>query len=305
MILKINHLFNLIFILPLFYLLFRAFQHIYLDYKKKSPKVDFDDLVKQKEQLLMLTLGKAPAFESCKTHLAYQNFDSPDKNKILEIFKGLQWGEGPFQRDVTSSLHKNYGINSDFLTITNAIKFLINNELLTCYENLPGYERILNLTGIIALYKNLLGGEQEVHQKNFADKKKLTPNSVQKALNFQIQKGLKKNLGPKEIDQGLIELITKGHDIIAELLLYAKVVNKLSTIKPLRSKGDLKGALEILGLNDGSSKKDIKKRYRDLALAQHPDTLSNEGVPQGLLKQACENFNQINLAYKLLMEKIS
>ncbi len=60
-----------------------------------------------------------------------------------------------------------------------------------------------------------------------------------------------------------------------------------------------------MGLPENSSTDEIKKRSRNLALAQHPDTFAELHIPGDLLKQAGENFNRINIAYKLLMAKVS
>jgi len=292
MIFKVSHLFNIIFVLPLIYLLARGFQHIYLDLKKKSPKVDFDDLVKQKEQLLLLTLGKTPLDNSCKTFATYQEKQGPGQEKILDIFKCLQWGEGPFQREVLDFLKKSFGVSCDFLIATSSIKFLIKNELLLNFKTLPDYQKILELTSLVGLYKVLLvqNSEQSV---------------LKRALIFQISGGEKQNLSPKEIDEALIKLIKNDQDILEELFLYTKVIDRLKEVPPLKSNSDLKGALKIMGLPENSSKDDIKKRYRNLALAQHPDTFAELNIQGDLLKQAGENFNRINIAYKLLMAKAS
>lgn len=302
MIFKINHLFNIIFTLPLIYLIARGFQHLYLDVKKKEPKVDFDDLVKQKEQLLMLTLGTLPLNEICKTFAAYNEQSSPEQEKILQIFKGLQWGEGPFQREAIDLIKNKFGINCDLIMITNSFKFLLKHELLISKEKLPGFKDILSLTSLVALYKSLRGPDG---QNSFANKKNIKVKSLISALNFQVGQGGQKELTPKEFEKGLVVLLKKNEDIIKELLLYTKVVEKLGVISPMTSKKDLSGALRIMGLKENSSKEEIKKRYRYLAMASHPDTLSDVNIPKDLLKQASENFNQINLAYKLLLEKIS
>ena len=285
MIFKVSHLFNIIFVLPLIYLLVRAFQHLYLDFKGKKPKVDFDDLVKQKEQLLLLTLGTTLSNENCKTLTAYTKLED---SKILEIFKGLQWGEGPFQREVISKLKKDFDTNCDFFLVTNSLKFLIKNEILLAFEELPQYPKITYLTSIVSLYKNMTNSE-----------------SLKKALLFQINGDVDKELSVKEFDAALKKLITSDKDILKELNLYLKVIERVKEVPPLKSKTDLKGALKIMGLKENSSKTDIKKRYRDLALAQHPDTFIDLDIPDDLLKQAGENFNRINSAYQLLLKNLS
>ena len=79
----------------------------------------------------------------------------------------------------------------------------------------------------------------------------------------------------------------------------------MKKVPALESKTDVLGAFKIMGLTESSSKEEIKKRYRDLALAKHPDTFSNINIPPDLIKQASENFSRINSAFKLLMANLS
>jgi hypothetical protein len=214
--------------------------------------------------------------------LAYTELKDP---KILEIFKGLQWGEGPFQREVISKLKKDFDTQCDFFLVTNSLKFLIKNEILLAFKELPDYLKIIDLTSIVSLYKNSTNSK-----------------SLNEALLFQING---KKLSGKKFDGDLIKLISSDKDILNELNLYLKVIKRVKEVPPLKSKTDLKGALKIMGLKESSSKREIKKRYRDLALAQHPDTLVDFDVSDNLLKQAGENFSRINSAYKILLKNIS
>ena len=50
---------------------------------------------------------------------------------------------------------------------------------------------------------------------------------------------------------------------------------------------------QILGLTPDSTKKEIRKAYRNLAMQHHPDR--NQGDPE-----AAEKFKQVHLAYETL-----
>ncbi len=64
-------------------------------------------------------------------------------------------------------------------------------------------------------------------------------------------------------------------------------------------------ALRLLGLRDDASVLDIKKRYRQLIKAHHPDRLIAEGLPEELLEKATERAAKINKAYRLLKQSMN
>ena len=61
---------------------------------------------------------------------------------------------------------------------------------------------------------------------------------------------------------------------------------------------DKKNYYDILGVDKNASEKDIKTKYRKLAMKYHPD--KNKGN-----KEAEEKFKRITEAYKKLLEKVS
>jgi DnaJ like chaperone protein len=59
---------------------------------------------------------------------------------------------------------------------------------------------------------------------------------------------------------------------------------------------------EVLGLQKGASKDEIKKAYRKLVKEYHPDTLHSKGVPENIITEAKNKMIKINEAYKKLIE---
>ncbi len=64
-------------------------------------------------------------------------------------------------------------------------------------------------------------------------------------------------------------------------------------------------ALHLLGLRDDATVVDIKKRYRQLMKAHHPDRLIAEGLPEELLEKATERAAKINKAYRILKQSMN
>ncbi|MBZ9557701.1 MULTISPECIES: DnaJ domain-containing protein [Modicisalibacter] len=59
-------------------------------------------------------------------------------------------------------------------------------------------------------------------------------------------------------------------------------------------------ALRVLGLEDGASRQDIKKAYRRLAQAHHPDRVFSQGEQR--MATASLRFQRIQQAYEILMQ---
>ncbi|MGE3802807.1 MAG: J domain-containing protein, partial [Candidatus Kapaibacterium sp.] len=58
-------------------------------------------------------------------------------------------------------------------------------------------------------------------------------------------------------------------------------------------------ALSLLGLNRGASFNDVRKAYRRMALASHPDRFNNDPLKRS---EAEEKMKQINAAYTWLQQ---
>ncbi|MBX3580533.1 MAG: DnaJ family molecular chaperone [Rhizobiaceae bacterium] len=56
----------------------------------------------------------------------------------------------------------------------------------------------------------------------------------------------------------------------------------------------------VLGIDRGSSFADVKKRYRSLVAANHPDKLVARGLPEEFIKIATTRIAAINAAYEMI-----
>lgn len=61
-------------------------------------------------------------------------------------------------------------------------------------------------------------------------------------------------------------------------------------------------AYEILGLEEGATFKEIKRKYRALVREYHPDILMGKGEKQDIIDKATRKLQQINEAYETLKD---
>ena len=60
----------------------------------------------------------------------------------------------------------------------------------------------------------------------------------------------------------------------------------------------------LLGLQEGATMEEIKKAYRELCTANHPDRVRGSGLGQDFVEFATENMMRINSAYAQLTKGI-
>ncbi|NQY62843.1 MAG: co-chaperone DjlA [Alteromonadaceae bacterium] len=69
------------------------------------------------------------------------------------------------------------------------------------------------------------------------------------------------------------------------------------------SKQQVDIAYKLLGVDDGSSERDIKKAYRKLMSQHHPDKLIAKGLPPEMMEIAKQKTQDIQAAYELVSKK--
>lgn len=73
--------------------------------------------------------------------------------------------------------------------------------------------------------------------------------------------------------------------------------SRTSSIKKLEK------AYKTLGLSKDATKKEIKKKYRELVKKYHPDRIIARDLPDEFVKTAQEKFSEIQNAYEVIMEQ--
>ncbi len=67
-------------------------------------------------------------------------------------------------------------------------------------------------------------------------------------------------------------------------------------------KTDISGCYEILGCTPDSDDEEIKRAYRKKCLEYHPDKIASKGLPEGFMKFAEDQMQQITNSYSAIME---
>lgn len=62
----------------------------------------------------------------------------------------------------------------------------------------------------------------------------------------------------------------------------------------------LEQAYKVLGVNESTSKQEVKRAYRKLMSQHHPDKLVSKGMPEEMIKVATEKSQEIQSAYNML-----
>jgi len=69
------------------------------------------------------------------------------------------------------------------------------------------------------------------------------------------------------------------------------------------SKTQLENAYKVLGVDESSSEKEIKKAYRKLMSQHHPDKLIAKGLPPEMMESAKQKTQDIQAAYEMIAKK--
>ncbi|MBV9571023.1 MAG: J domain-containing protein [Alphaproteobacteria bacterium] len=85
-----------------------------------------------------------------------------------------------------------------------------------------------------------------------------------------------------------------------EHLALAKSAIRQVRMPPSHAATKGKCPYSILGLREGASPEDIKRAYRELSSANHPDRVRGAGLGEDLVEFATENMIRINSAYAQL-----
>ena len=68
------------------------------------------------------------------------------------------------------------------------------------------------------------------------------------------------------------------------------------------SSNNLKGAYDILGIDQNATDQEVKKAYRVLMNEHHPDKLVAKGLPEEMMAVAKEKTQEIQAAYDQIRE---
>ena len=96
-------------------------------------------------------------------------------------------------------------------------------------------------------------------------------------------------------------LWAKGHSVFfEELALFLSYADLLIPYPAFKTKTDIEVAHIILSTNPEMDMEEIKKAYKKLAMAKHPDKLGQLKLPKILETKAVAKFNLIQEAFSII-----
>jgi DnaJ-domain-containing protein 1 len=293
-----------------------------------SPENDLDAMIRRQKERLRAEYGLTD-----KTNVPDPvASSSPAPSKEIEtLYKETRWGGGGFAKDIQNIITKNYSYTlaeskvNAFLLLAekrNYLKFLSGD-----HQNSP--ESIKNYLSLVMLLLLLL---EEIRSKEFnlmervAKKCQASTMELTLALQLKILFTLnsKKEIKEERLFESTpslhqysedsmkeaIEMIlkkeanlwTKGHSVFfEELALYLSYADILIPPLKIQHKKDTDMAYKILNISPEAETDEVKRVYKKLAMAGHPDKIGAMKLPKTLEKKALAKFNAVQEAYDLIM----
>jgi len=318
----------------------RVLGPIFIEFlKKKMPgqynhENDIDSMIRKQKERLRAQYGLYGNDQSSQLEreLNPKNKNSDESSgEEKKIFKEIQWGGGEFTKEIQSEITKKFSytlagskINA-FLLLCERRNFVSNltTEHKSSRSSLKNYLTTLLLFFLII---------EEIRENKYYILSKISKQigvtDYELALAFQIKilmaVAAKKEIKDERIFNDKIILTQYSEDTIKEARelvaakeanLWAKstsllfeelnlALNYASILYPmpkLQNRKDINNACEILGVTMLQSPDEIKKIYKKIALAKHPDKIISQKLPVFLEKKAIEKFNKIQEAYEILI----
>lgn len=309
--------------------------------KKRLPgqythESDIDAMIRKQKERLKLQYGLPGGVQSTEESYRQDNKShgqsgAPPSKEIQQILKEIQWGGGEFLKDIQHEITKSYSYT---LADAKVHAFILLCEKRNYLHFLTPLHRdskaaLKNYLVTLMVFFLLI---EEVREKKFYILEKIAQKLGspvhELALAIQIKLliavSLKKELREDRvfsealvINQYSEETVKEASEAIAkkeanlwakspsqlfeELTLTLNYASILSPMPKLKSRKDIQTACEILGITLQQNIEDIKKVYKKIALAKHPDKIVSQKLPKVLERKAIERFTHIQEAYEVII----
>ena len=297
-------------------------------YKNKLKKnnngiSDLDALIKQKEKDL---LGKNKGYtSSTKKSNSNSQISSILEEKLLssqlpkstlrankKFLQEIQWGGGVYFEEIESSLKKK-GIKIKTFEVSQTLKSYLKKKW---EKKTPSISTLKEFCKIHLFIDHILKNQDKMPDKTIMAihyylnrTKKSSKNNLIKKILEDSQSIRQKKISNSEtkIFTLLISLWENGED---QFIYFISIIEKEALFfnnfapYPQINKKDIGIAYTILNASRKNSKKEIKKKYRDLIKLRHPDKFTSLKLPARADKIIHENFTKIQQAYDLLEKEI-
>lgn len=308
--------------------------------KKKMPgqydeENDIDTMIRRQKERLRSQYGlsgEAARFISNPNEsMSTQSSSQPPSKEIEILYKESRWGGGGFAKDIQTIISKNYSYTLAETKVNSFVLIAEKKNYLKYLNsaNQASSEAIKNYLSLVFLFLILV---DEIRNKelnlleNVAKKCQIGKMEFMLALQLKVLFiiNVKKPIKEERLFEGnfalhqfaeetILDAIdtifkkdanfwAKGHStFFEELSLYLSYADIMTPYPSLLSKTDLTTAFKILKLNEDSDTEEIKRTYKKLAMAKHPDKIGHMNLPKILEKKAILKFSQIQAAYDIIM----
>lgn len=299
-----------------------------------QPENDIDSMIRRQKERLRAEFGlveRSGTSQSINYTEDEKQPPPPQSKEVEKIYKESRWGGSTFAKDIQAIITKNYSYT---LAETKVNAFILISEKKNYLRHLsPANQQspdaIKNYLSLVMLFLILI---DEIRNKelNLIEKvaKKCNVEKMEFMLALQLKMlfaiTTKMAIKEERLYEGkfalhqfsedtikeTLDLIFKkdandwarGHSIfLEELSLYLSYADIMTPYPLLKNKNDLATAYQILNVSEDSGSEEIKKAYKKLAMAKHPDKIGHMKLPKILEKKAVMKFNQIQAAYDLIM----
>ena len=254
------------------------------------------------------------------------NDDKKDKyddlKKSEEILESTQWGTSPSYTELRRIIYKSWNHSIEVSEFPFFIKKLLDKNVLEMRisEKPPHFKEILQVLNLYIAFE-LINENDSSFLTSLGRKFKCSELTIKRsvyAVIFNLKKKQMQEPFRVIFKENFTEIVKKDdiiflRDFICESPKFFRspsaITEKIQETCDILSSleeyeeisGNSKKALKLMGLKETSSKEEIKKRYKRLAVLKHPDKLTSLGLPDELMSTASKNFVILKEAYELLI----
>ncbi len=299
-----------------------------------NPDNDIDSMIRRQKERLRAQYGlvertdmpgRIESLESESTVVT-----KPATKEIENIYKEAKWGGGDFAKSIQAEITRNYSYT---LAETKVHAFVLLSEKrnylrFLSAENQKSNDAIKHYLSLVMLMLILI---EEIRNREFnvldrvAKKCKIKTSEMALAIQLKILFAIssKKPIKEEKLFEAAptlhqyaedtmkdaLEIIlkkeanlwAKGHSVFfEEMALFLNYADLMSPYPKFQSKTDTETAHLVLQTNSDMEMEDIKKAYKKLAMAKHPDKLGQMKLPKLLESKAAAKFNSIQEAFDII-----
>lgn len=300
-----------------------------------NPDNDIDSMIRRQKERLRAQYGLVERSEGSHQRDSSSNSvvpaeSRPASKEVEHLYKEARWGGGEFVKSIQNVITKNYSYT---LAESKVSAFILLSEKRNYIRYLSAdhqksNEAIINYLSLLMIILILI---EEMREKQLSlmerVAKKCRVETQEMALAIQLKilfaVSTKRSMKEEKIFESALvlhqysedtmkeamDLILKkeanlwalGHSVFfEELSLFLNYADLLIPYPAFKSKTDTEVAHIILRTTPDMEMEEIKKAYKKLAMAKHPDKLGQMKLPKILEAKATSKFNLIQEAFSII-----